>query len=53
MAGFWFVIILFLVLGVSIAALVAHIGKLQRDRLNAPTEAERRAQFDARIVRRR
>jgi hypothetical protein len=53
MVGFWFVIFLFLALGISIAAGVAHIAKLQRNRLNAPTEAEERARFDARINNRR
>lgn len=46
MAGFWFVIILFFVLAVCIAAGVRHIAKLQVDRFNAPTEAEQRAAFD-------
>ncbi len=53
MFGFWFVIILFLVVALVILAGVAHIAKLQRDRFNAPTEAEERARFDARIDRRR
>jgi hypothetical protein len=53
MFGFWFVIILFLVVAMVTLAGVAHIVKLQRDRFNAPTEAEERARFDARIDRRR
>ncbi len=53
MFGFWFVIILFLVLAAVILSGVAHIAKLQRNRFNAPTEAEERARFDARINRRR
>ncbi len=53
MLGYWFVIGLFLVLAVVIMSGVAHIAKLQRNRFNAPTEAEERARFNARIDRRR
>lgn len=53
MAGFWFVIILFLFVAAVIIAGVAQMAKLQRDRFNAPTEAEERARFDARIMNRR
>jgi hypothetical protein len=53
MAGFWFVIFLFLFVAVVIIAAVAHMAKLQRDRFNAPSEAEERARFDARIMNRR
>ncbi len=51
-AGYWFVIILFLVVALVIISGVARLAKLQRDRFNAPTEAEERARFDARIENR-
>jgi len=49
MGEVWFVIIVFPILAICIAAGVRHIARLQVDRFNAPTEAEQRAAFDYRI----
>lgn len=49
MGEVWFVIIVFPILAICIAAGVRHIAKLQVNRFNEPTEAEQRAAFDDRI----